>query len=67
MHPYEVLSIHPFVVPQTGVYSAGSNNMKYVDFAYVGGTQNPRSDPVPKGQLKFTAVLPNGNYDYRYL
>lgn len=50
-----------------GVFPSGSNNLKYVDFMYVGGTQNPLADPVPKGQVKFTAVLPNGKYDYRYL
>lgn len=50
-----------------GVYPSGSNNSFYVDFKYVGGTQNPLADPVPKGNLNFEVRLPNGKYDVRYL
>ncbi len=49
------------------MYPSGAESHKYVDYAYVGGTQNPRKDPVPVGKLNFTAVLPNGKYDYRYM
>ena len=50
-----------------GVYPSGSNNSFYVDFKYVGGSQNPLADPVPKGHLNFEVNLPNGKYDLRYL
>ena len=50
-----------------GVFQSGSSNYKYVDFMYVGGSQNPLADPVPQGKLQFGAFLPNGKYDYRYL
>ena len=56
-----------FILISSGVYPHGAENHKYVDFVYVGGTQNPKSDPVPKGSLKLTALLPDGQYDYRYL
>eukprot|EP00794_Sanderia_malayensis_P020371 gene20371-22380_t len=49
------------------VYKHGESSYEYVDFYYVGGTQNPYKDPVPKGQLKFVSYLPAGTYDYRYL
>lgn len=50
-----------------GVYQRGASSYDYVDFYYVGGTQNPYKDPVPSGQLKFMSYLPAGQYDYRYL
>jgi len=33
----------------------------------VGGSQNPLKDPVPQGTLKFTTVLPDGLYEFRYM
>ena len=51
----------------SGVYPAGAASHLYVDYSYVGGEQNPLKDPVPQGSLNFTAVLPNGKYDYRYM
>ena len=50
-----------------GLYPKGADNDFYVDFCYVGGGQNPLSDPVPKGNLNFTVTLPNGDYQVRYL
>ena len=38
-----------------------------MDYAYVGGSQNPLKDPVPQGTLKFTTVLPDGQYEFRYM
>ena len=51
----------------TGIFPQDAENHKYVDFSYVGGTQNPRADPVPKGNIQFTLILPNGSYDVRYM
>ena len=50
-----------------GVYKKGDESHLYVDYYYVGGTQNPYKDPVPNGEIKFTSYLPSGVYDYRYL
>ena len=55
------------IVLIAGVYPDGTASHGYVDFAYVGGTQNPRKDPVSKGSLNFTATLPNGVYHYQYM
>ena len=51
----------------TGVYPSNADNGKYINFKYVGGGQNPKSDPVHKGTLQLMAPLPNGVYDFRYL
>ena len=51
----------------SGVYKHGSESHQYIDYYYVGGTQNPYKDPVPNGDLKFRSYLPAGTYDYRYL
>ena len=56
-----------FVLIIAGVYPDGAPSHGYVDFAYVGGTQNPLKDPVPRGSLNFTATLPNGVYHYKYM
>jgi len=51
-----------------GVYPHGStDNKNYVDFYYVGGTQNPLKDAVPQGKITLKTFLPEGKYDYRYL
>ncbi|XP_065062872.1 uncharacterized protein LOC135689548 isoform X1 [Rhopilema esculentum] len=50
-----------------GVYQKGVDSHEYVDYYYVGGTQNPYKDPVPNGELKFSSYLPAGIYEYRYL
>lgn len=50
-----------------GVYRKGDASHLYVDYYYVGGSQNPYKDPVPNGEIKFKSYLPAGIYDYRYL
>ncbi|XP_064631556.1 uncharacterized protein LOC135489877 [Lineus longissimus] len=50
-----------------GVYPAGVDNERYIDFRYVQGGQNPLKDPVPKGNVTFNLFLPKGYYDVRYL
>ena len=55
------------IILLAGVYPEGAPSHGYVDFSYVGGTQNPLKDPVPRGSLNFTATLPNGVYHYKYM
>lgn len=38
-----------------------------MDFEYISGGQNPKHDAVPKGHVTLRSVLPDGQYDYRYL
>ena len=59
--------INRLFYPTIGVYPQNAENHKYIDFRYVGGGQNPKSDPVHRGSLQLIALLPNGVYDYRYL
>ena len=67
--------LYPPIVPlpsyslssSTGVYSSGASSHDYVNYAYVGGSQNPRGDPVPQGALNFTMVLPDGEYQLKYM
>lgn len=54
-------------VPILGIYPEGAPGHSYLDFSYVGGTQNPLKDPVPVGTLQFRNTLPNGTYNYRYM
>lgn len=49
------------------IYNKGSGNEDYLDYMYVGGAQNPLSDPVPNGKTSFMIYLPEGIYDVRYL
>ena len=51
-----------------GIYPKGVTNHDYVDFVYVGGTQNPLSEIITKGNVQLKMVsLPAGSYDVRYL
>lgn len=50
-----------------GVYPHSASNHMYVDYMYVGGTQNPTSEVLPSGNVTFTTFLPQGKYDVRYL
>lgn len=50
-----------------GVYPRNAVGRGYVDYSYVGGSQNPLKDPVPEGTLQFFTTLPNGVYNYRYM
>ena len=58
---YDYLSVCTAVIPK------GGPNNGYLDYRYIQGGQNPASEEVPKGVLSFQTVLPNGEYDYRYL
>lgn len=51
-----------------GVFPHGSSdNHNYLDYYFVGGSQNPLKDPVPSGQLTFKTFVPKGKYDFRYM
>jgi len=51
-----------------GIYPQGVTNRAYVDYVYVGGTQNPMSEIITDGSVKLKMVsLPTGTYDIRYL
>lgn len=50
-----------------GLYQSGTSDKAYLDFSYVGGSQNPLKDPVPQGVLNFTVTVPQGAYQFRYL
>lgn len=50
-----------------GVYQSGASNKAYVDYVYVGGSQNPMSEVITNGNVSFITYLPHGSYDIRYL
>ena len=50
-----------------GVFPASATSDGFVDFRYVGGSQNPKGDPVTSGKLPFQLFLPDGGYTVRYM
>ena len=51
-----------------GIYPKGVTNHDYVDYIYVGGSQNPTSEIITEGKVQLNMVsVPAGSYDVRYL
>jgi len=50
------------------IYPASSkSNEDYLDYSYVGGSQNPLSQAIPEGETTFDVYLPSGTYKVKYL
>jgi hypothetical protein len=51
-----------------GIYNVNeTDNSRYLDFMFVGGTQEPGRNAMPTGSATFQIMLPSGIYEARYL